>query len=100
MVKKLRSRGVKREHSIIQDLAPVLERIAAHPAVKSIIPGRISIAGSTISAVRLREQTATVTGLKLSARSRRSVQEVFVVTDDPASVREFLTTNVPEFDRP
>ncbi|MGH2461892.1 MAG: DUF2103 domain-containing protein, partial [Chloroflexota bacterium] len=38
-----RAKGVKREHSIINGLLPVLERIAAQPAVSAVIPGRISV---------------------------------------------------------
>jgi hypothetical protein len=90
MGRKYRSKGVKREHDIIQDVPPLLERIAAHPKVKSVIPGRIKVTQSNSVGVRLRIQTRTVTGLKLSARSRSASQEVFVVTDAPDEVISFL----------
>ncbi|MCL5958965.1 MAG: DUF2103 domain-containing protein [Chloroflexi bacterium] len=90
MGRKYRSKGVKREHNIIQDVPPLLEKIAAHPKVKSVIPGRIKVTQSNAAAVKLRIQTKTVSGIKLSARSRSASQEVFVVTDVPDEVADFL----------
>ncbi len=90
MGRKYRSKGVKREHEIIQDVPPLLEKIAAHPKVKSVIPGRIKVTKSNAIGVKLRIQTKTVSGIKLSARSRNASQEVFVVTDTPDEVTDFL----------
>jgi len=96
MGKKYRSKGVKREHSIISGLLPVLERIAAHPQVDAVIPGRIKVTRSIASNVRLRIQTRTVSGLKLGARSGRASQEVFLVTSYPDAVAEYLLNEVAE----
>ena len=92
-----RAKGVKREHRIIKGLLPVLEHIAAHPAVTAVIPGRIKVTQSTIAQVQLRLQTRTISGLKLGAWSRRSAQEVFVVTAEPEAVLAFLRDEVREF---
>jgi hypothetical protein len=99
MAKKHRVRGVKREHSILEGALPLLERIAAQAAVDSVIPGRIRVIQSTISGVRVRAQTPTVSGLKLMIRSRNATQEVFVVTSRPSEVLAFLESEVPEFER-
>lgn len=96
MGKKFRSKGVKREHNIIQGLLPVLERIAANAEVDAVIPGRIKVTQSTISRVKLKIQTRTISGLKLGARSGRASQEVFVVTSHPDAVADFLLKQVPE----
>ncbi len=98
MGKKYRSRGVKREHNIIQGLLPILERIAAYPDVDSVIPGRIKVTSTTISVVKLRVQTRTISGLKLGARSRRASQEVFVVTSKPDAVVSFLLEQISEME--
>lgn len=99
MSKRHRIKGVKREHSIIQGALPILERIAAHKAVSSVIPGRIRVIQSTLSGVRLRVQMRTVSGLKLMVRSRNATQEVFVVTAQPEAVEEFLNREIPEVER-
>lgn len=96
MGKKHRSKGVKREHSIIPGLLPVLERVAAHPEVDAVIPGRIKVTRSIVPAVKLRIQTRTVSGLKLGARSGRASQEVFLVTSNPDAVTDYLLNQVPE----
>ncbi len=96
MLKKHRSKGVKREHGIIQGVLPVLERIAAHPEVDAVIPGRIKVTQNPIPKVRLRIQTTTISGLKLGARSGRASKEVFLVTSNPDAVADFLLKQVPE----
>lgn len=89
---RYRQRKVKREHTIIPGIIQTLEAIGTHPDVKSITPGRISRrarAGDT----DLTFQYATETGLKLMAKSKAAVQEVFVVTDEPQAVLEWLQAN-------
>lgn len=84
---RYRQKKVKREHSIIEGLLPVLERIASLPGVQSVTPGRIK-PRSRPGAPGLRFQYVTETGLKLLGRSNAAVQEVFVVTDEPERVLE------------
>lgn len=82
---RYRQNKIKREHTILDGLWPVLEQMAAHPDVQSITPGRISPRTSN-RAEGLRFQYHTETGLKLLARASRAVQEVFVVTHKPDAV--------------
>ncbi len=88
---KYRRHRVKREHGLLPGLAPVLEEIACHPAVKSIIPARINsaIAGSK---VQLSWKYETPTGVKLLAKSGGGVQEIFVVTNDPEALRGLINS--------
>lgn|SRR5579883_811187 len=93
-----RSHGVKREHGMLPGLLPILERIAAHPTVSAVIPGRISVTRGTIPSLRLRAGPRTVTGLKLTARRGTAAQEVFIVTTDPEALLAFLRAEVTGFD--
>lgn len=86
---RYRQKKVKREHSIIEGLLPVLERIASLPGVQSVTPGRIN-PRSRPGSPGVRFQYVTETGLKLLGRSNAAVQEVFVVTDEPERVLEQL----------
>lgn len=74
---KFRRRGVKREHSILADFAAAFERVAALPAVEGVIPGRIAQNPTAHPGLVLK--TETTTGFKLLAKTRESVQEVFVI---------------------
>lgn len=86
---RYRQNKVKREHSIVEGLLPILERIASTPGVQSVTPGRIS-PRSRPGSPGIRFQYPTESGLKLLARSNVAVQEVFVVTDEPDRVIERL----------
>ena len=97
MTSKFRIKGVKREHSVIEGLLPALERIAAHPTVSGIIPGRITVTRAATPALQLRMGTLTITGFKLNARRLSAVQEVFVVTTQREATVAFLRANVKEF---
>ena len=92
-----RTKGVKREHGIIAGLLPVLERIATNPAVATITPGRIRVTRAATPSLELRFGTATISGLKLTARRGTTAQEVFLVTSQPDAVVEFLQREVKEF---
>lgn len=87
---KYRKHRVKREHHLLPGLAPVLQEIASHPAVKSIIPARINsaIRGSR---VQLSWKYKTRSGVKLLAKSGGGVQEIFIVTPDPDALRELIS---------
>ncbi|MGI6576172.1 MAG: DUF2103 domain-containing protein [bacterium] len=86
---KYRKGRVKRKHHLLPGLCPMLEEIANHPAVKSIIPGRINsaIRGSK---VQLSWKYKTPTGVKLLAKSGGGVQEIFIVTPNPDSLHELI----------
>lgn len=92
-----RIKGVKREHSIISGLLPILERLAQCPAVSAVIPGRISVTRAGLPTLQLRLGTQTITGFKLNARRATTAQEVFVVTTDAEAVLSFLRQEIKEF---
>lgn len=97
MSQKHRIKGVKREHSVIVGLLPLLEKIAAHPTVEGIIPGRITVTRANAPSLQLRLGPRTISGLKLNARRLSTAQEVFLVTKDPEKTLEFLRADVKEF---
>jgi hypothetical protein len=78
-------------------LLPVLEQIAAMPAVSSITPGRIRVTRAATQSLELRYGVATISGIKLTARRGTTAQEVFVVTGQPEAVVEYLRREVKEF---
>lgn len=82
---RYRQHKVKREHTIIEGLLPLLQSIGELAGVQSVTPGRINQRSRTGEA-GLFFQYKTETGLKLIGRSKTAVQEVFVVTDDPDGV--------------
>lgn len=86
---RYRQNKIKREHTIIDGILPILETIAAHPHVQGITPGRINKRSSNRNTT-VTFQYKTDAGLKLLARSTTAVQEVFVVTDHPDQVLEEL----------
>jgi hypothetical protein len=92
-----RVKGVKREHSVIAGLLPILERIAACPKVDGVIPGRISVTRGATQTLQVRLGPRTVTGVKLNARRATTAQEVFVISSDVEAVLGFLREGVPEF---
>jgi hypothetical protein len=92
-----RVKGVKREHSVIPGLLPILERIAACPEVDGVIPGRISVTRGATPTLQLRLGPRTITGLKLNARRATTAQEVFVLTTKVDVTLTFLREKVSEF---
>lgn len=73
---------VKREHSIIKDVLPLLMKVSAVKEISTIVPGRIKpIVGNYPEPV-LEFKVKTDSGIKCIVKSSRSVQEVFIVTDD------------------
>lgn len=76
-MKKYRAGKIKREHSVIENLWPVLERIADSNLVTSIIPGPISPLSS--KGFEITFQRLTETGLRLLAKNGSAIQEVYVV---------------------
>lgn len=75
-------KGVKRQHSIIDGILPILEDIAKIDGIKKVIPARISYStGRSIEQPSIKFQIETVSGFKLLARSKGAIQEIFVVVD-------------------
>lgn len=86
---RYRVNKIKRMHSIVNGVLPVLEEIAAHPDVAQVTPGRIRPKRRGTD-YRLTFQYFTDAGLKLMAHTPEAVQEVFIVTAAPEAVREYL----------
>jgi hypothetical protein len=86
-----RIKSVKREHSTIKDILPLLEKIASMPFIKSIIPGRIKPIVGNYPKPIVEFKTLTQAGFKCIAKSSRSVQEVFIVCDDVEESIRLLT---------
>ncbi|NLM96691.1 MAG: metal-binding protein [Halanaerobiaceae bacterium] len=82
MANKYRDKKIKQEHTIIDNILPLLEEIAEITSVKSIIPGRINRRKGSGIPPYLQLKYDTGSGIKLLGKNSSSVQEVFVVTDD------------------
>ncbi|MCK8824950.1 DUF2103 domain-containing protein [Fuchsiella alkaliacetigena] len=78
---KYRIDKIKQEHTIIEDILPLLEKLATLKTVKSIIPGRINRRSGSGMQPYLQLKYPTPTGIKILAKTSSSIQEVFVVTD-------------------
>ncbi len=73
---------LKIEHSIIDGLRPILEELlAAHPEIRSIIPGVIRPVRDAKGKVRIRVTVPTQNGWKAIALSAGARQELFISTD-------------------
>jgi hypothetical protein len=71
---------LKVEHSIIDRLRAVLERLLADPAIRSIIPGVIRPVRDAKGAVKIRVTVPTTNGWKAIALSAGARQELFIST--------------------
>jgi hypothetical protein len=80
---KYRDNKIKHEHTIISDILPLLEEIARISTVKSIIPGRINRRKGSGVPAYLHFKYNTSSGIKLLGKNSSSIQEVFIVTDNP-----------------
>lgn len=80
---KYRTNKIKQEHTIIDDIYPLLLKVSDLDQVHSIIPGRINRRSGSGIRPYLQLKYPTPTGIKLIAKTSSSLQEVFVVTDFP-----------------
>ncbi len=80
---KYRTNKIKREHTIIEDILPLLIEIANEKSIKSIIPGRINRRSGSGIQPYLQLKYNTDSGIKVLAKNSSSLQEIFVVTDNP-----------------
>ncbi|MEO7143659.1 MAG: DUF2103 domain-containing protein [Bryobacteraceae bacterium] len=72
---------LKIEHSIIDGLRPVLERLLAHnPQIRSVIPGVIRPVRDAKGAARIHVTVPTTNGWKAIALSAGARQEMFIST--------------------
>lgn len=71
---------LKIEHSIIDGLRPVLERLLAHDDIRSIIPGVIRPVRDARGAIRIRITVPVQNGWKAIALSAGARQELFIST--------------------
>lgn len=93
---KLRAvRGkLKIEHSIIDGLRPVLERVLKNePAIRSIIPGVIRPVRDAKGAPGIRVTVPTTNGWKAIALSAGARQELFISTNLSRDQLEALLQN-------
>lgn len=90
---KYRRHKVKREHGIIENGLSWLEDLGSNPDVTDIIPGVIEISRSPERGIIYKYETTT--GCKLLLKSNGSIQEVFVVTKEPQSVRKWVENHFP-----
>ncbi len=65
----------------IEDLIPLLKRLAQEDGIDTVTPAVISRVRGRSTSLRLRISTPITGGYKLVARRGTSAQEVFVVTD-------------------
>ena len=84
---------MKREHGIIQNALHWLEKLGRLTEVTDIIPGVIDVSHSSERGIVYKYETKT--GCKILLKSNGSIQEVFVVTKNPASVQEWVIREFP-----
>lgn len=85
MAGKYRANKIKQEHTIINNIYPLLLKLSALEQIKSIIPGRINRRRGSGIQPYLQLQYHTTSGVKMIAKTSSSLQEIFLVTDSPES---------------
>lgn len=71
---------LKIEHSIIDGLRPVLDRLVAHDEIRSVIPGVIRMVRDAKGAVKIRVTVPVQNGWKAIALAAGARQELFIST--------------------
>ena len=71
---------LKIEHSIIDGLRPVLERLVANDEIRSVIPGVIRMVRDARGPVKIRVTVPVQNGWKAIALASGARQELFVST--------------------
>ena len=84
---------LKIEHSILESLRPVLDRLAARDDIRSIIPGVIRPVRDAKGPVKIHITVPTQNGWKAIGLSNGARQELFVST---ALSQEELTAAIAE----
>ncbi|NLP43806.1 MAG: hypothetical protein GX351_04175 [Peptococcaceae bacterium] len=93
---KFRRKKIKREHTIIDGALDWLEELSKLKQVKDIIPGVIDVTNSKERGITY--QYETTTGCKLLLKNGGSIQEAFIVTEDPQAVQLWVTKKMAELD--
>lgn len=90
---KYQKNNVKRQHTIIEGLLPVLEDLGTIPGVR-VIPGKIfySPRGKADNTVRIKF-TPTLAGIKLLAKVKDGTQEIFLVYNRDTDILETSIKN-------
>lgn len=87
---------IKKQHHMIPDLQPFLERIQVWDEIDGIIPGKMeSHPRGSSSSLRLSQTVRTPSGMKLIAKRGRFTQEVFIVSSAHDALAQRLT-ELPE----
>ncbi|MDQ7093947.1 DUF2103 domain-containing protein [Desulfosporosinus sp. PR] len=91
---KHRKNKVKREHGLIPNALGWLEHLSSLAEVTDIIPGVIDVNHSPERGIVYKYETKT--GCKLLLKSNGSIQEVFVVTQNPSAVQTWVRREFPQ----
>jgi len=73
-------------HAVVSGVDEALREISRWPGVESVVAGRISKVKHHYPALSVTVQTGTVSGVKCLARMGQAIQELFVVTQQPADI--------------
>ncbi|HEY8695856.1 MAG TPA: DUF2103 domain-containing protein [Chloroflexota bacterium] len=84
------NRASGKPHAVVRGVEEALREISSWPGVESVVAGRISKVRHRYPSLSVTLQTSTVSGLKCLARIGQAVQELFIVTGEPAGVESRL----------
>jgi hypothetical protein len=82
--------------SHIPGLIPILTRLTEQPGIKTVIPGRLARVRGRPIPLKIKVTVPITGGYKLQARSKGSVQEVFVVTDMSAKALQRIVDRLQD----
>ncbi|ASC69281.1 hypothetical protein XM38_002080 [Halomicronema hongdechloris C2206] len=78
-------------------LIPILERLVAYPGIRTVTPGEIAKVRGHSPTLRIKVSVPIRGGYKLIARRGKTVQEVFVITEqDKAGLETTLAEIVAQ----
>ncbi len=77
-------------HALVRGVDEALREISSWPGVDSVVAGRISKVKHRYPSLSVTLQTSTISGVKCLARAGQVVQELFIVTANPAAVSQRL----------
>ncbi len=91
---KYRKKGIKREHSIIEDFEKDLQALVEKGLAKSIIPGRIYTSPKAQKGNKIiTYQYDTETGAKILLKKGSTVQEAFAITEKREELKKYILKN-------
>lgn len=93
---KFRKNKIKREHSIIDGALDWLEDLSKKKEVSDIIPGVIDVTNTPGKSIVYKYETPT--GCKILLKSGGSLQEAFVVTQQPQVVQTWVEDIMEELE--